>query len=249
MPNPPRARRRNLWFKLCSHLSRTLKPGLRLSYLKNLVTQLSCTLNHRITGPRCLPSRLIRTHGIPNSTWCNSSNTLSSMFRDRWLNNNRHLLSRRVLLKSHPCILHTVPRSLPMLTLSQFQEVWLCSLHTLRRSRSIMKLLIHFMAKATQFCFQWLIIISSSSSHSHCSHTARAPVLNQASPAIVVLHLMLFKEMGRPIAPRTRTLLTALQLLLLFCLSLKLLLRWRFITWDRKPCTIISLEIWLKQPV
>ncbi|RCV26689.1 hypothetical protein SETIT_5G266300v2 [Setaria italica] len=54
---------------------------------------------------------------------------------------------------------------------------------------------------------------------------------------------------GQTYSSRTRTLLTALQLLLLFCLSLKLLLRWRFITWDRKPCTIISLEIWLKQPV
>ena len=64
---------------------------------------------------------------------------------------------------------------------------------------------------------------SSSSSHSHCRHTARPSVRNEDTPFTVVLHLMLFKEMGRPIAPHTRTLLTALQLWLLFCLNLQLL--------------------------
>ena len=86
-----------------------------------------------------------------------------------------------------------------------------------------MKSPIRFMAKETRFCFQWLIIISSSSSHSLCRHTTRASVRNQDTPFTVVLHLMLFKEMGRPIAPHTRTLLTALQLWLVFCLNLQLL--------------------------
>lgn len=151
MLNPQRARRWNLWFKVCSHLSTTLKSWLKLSYLRNLVKQLNCTLNLRITDYRCLPSRLIRIHGIPNSPWCNSTNTLSNKFHDTWLNSSPRLLILRVL-KPHPCFLHSAPRSLLVLTLSQLQEVWLGSLHTLHRSSS-MKSPIHFMAKAIQYWF------------------------------------------------------------------------------------------------
>lgn len=153
MRNPPRARRWNLWFKLCSHLSTTLKPWFKLSCLRNLAKQLNCTLSLRITDYRCLPSRLIHIHGIPNSPWCNSSNTLFNKCHGTLLNNSPHLLSLRVL-KPHPCFLHSVPRSLPVLTLSQLQEVWLGNLHTLHRSSSSsMKLPIHFMATAIQYCF------------------------------------------------------------------------------------------------
>lgn len=153
----------------------------------------------------------------------------------------------KVLLKSHSCILHTVLRSLPMVPLSHFQEVWLCSLHTLHLSRSIMKPCLRFMAKATQFCFRRQSIISTINSHSNCRHTARAHThLNQASPVTAVLHHLLFKAVAKHTTPHIRILLSPLQPLLLFCLSIPQLLRWHFTIWVHKSCITIHMEICLK---